>query len=114
MNENQAGPNSLLDTTDCLEAIGVLRGWKNFFFFIIVLCLLLSQASFWAVNTGFIPADQCPGKGAESIELAAVVGGIGENVQDVGEAAKKVAEEQSEPPKQKCRSSSNPPKLFLV
>ena len=97
MNENQAGPNTLLDTTDCLEAIGVLRGWKNFFFFIIVLCLLLSQASFWAVNTGFIPAEQCPGKGAEGIEPAAVVGGTSENVQDVGEAAKKVADEQTEP-----------------
>ena len=94
MNENQAGPSSLLDTTDCLEAIGVLRGWKNFFFIIIVLCLLLLQACFWAVNTGFIPADQCPGKGAESSEPAAV--GLGE-VQDVNEPANKVSAEQSEP-----------------
>ena len=97
MNENQAGPNSLLDTTDSLEAIGVLRGWKNFFFIIIVLCLLLLQTCFWAVNTGYIPAEQRPGKGAKSIEPAAVVGGIGENVQDVGKAAKKVADEQSKP-----------------
>ena len=96
MNENQAGPSSLLDTTDCLEAIGVLRGWKNFFFIIVVLCLLLLQTCFWAVNTGYIPAKQLPGKGAESTEPAAVVGGTGENVQDVGEAAKKVADEQSE------------------
>ena len=96
MNENQAGPSSLLDTTDCLEAIGVLRGWKNFFFIIIVLCLLLLQACFWAVNTGYIPAKQLPCKGAESSEPAAVVGGTGENVQNVGEAAKKVADEQSE------------------
>ena len=92
MNENQAGPSSLLDTTDCLEAIGVFRGWKNFFFIIVVLCLLLLQASFWVVNTGYIPA-----KGYPSNEAVAVGGGLSEDVQDVGEAAKKVAAEQSEP-----------------
>jgi len=89
MNENQAGPSSLLDTTDCLEAIGVFRGWKNFFFIIVVLCLLLLQVSFWVVNTGYIPAKEYPGN-----EAAAVEGGLSE---DVGEAAKKVAAEQSEP-----------------
>jgi len=92
MNENQAGPNSLLDTTDCLEAIGVFRGWKNFFFIIIVLCLLLLQICFWVVNTGYIRA---PSSNAQSSEAAAV--GLGEDVQDVNEAAKKVAAEQSEP-----------------
>ncbi|MFH1884458.1 MAG: hypothetical protein ABIL62_17320 [Planctomycetota bacterium] len=92
MNENQAGPSSLLDTTDCLEAIGVFRGWKNFFFIIVVLCLLLLQASFWGVNTGYIPAKECPGN-----QAVAVGGGLSEDVQDVGEAAKKVAAEQNEP-----------------
>lgn len=92
MNENQAGPSSLLDTTDCLEAIGVFRGWKNFFFIIVVLCLLLLQASFWVVKTGYIPA-----KGYPCNEAVAVGGGLSEDVQDVGEAAKKVAAEQSEP-----------------
>lgn len=92
MNENQAGPNSLLDTTDCLEAIGVLRGWKNFFFIIIVLCLLVLQICFWAVNTGYIRA---PGNNAQSSEAVAV--GLGENVPDVNEAANEVSAEQSEP-----------------
>jgi hypothetical protein len=89
MNENQAGPSNLLDTTDCLEAIGVFRGWKNFFFVIVVICLLLLQISFWVVNTGYIPAKECPGS-----EAAVGGGGLSE---DVGEAAKKVAAEQSEP-----------------
>ena len=89
MNENQAGPSNLLDTTDCLEAIGVFRGWKNFFFVIVVICLLLLQISFWVVNTGYITAKECPGSKA-----AVVAGGLSE---DVGEAAKKVAAEQSEP-----------------
>jgi len=93
MNENQAGPSSLLDTTDCLEAIGVFRGWKNFFFIITVLCLLLLQICFWVVNMRCIP----PSNNAQSSEPAAAVVGTGENVQDIGEAAKKVADEPSEP-----------------
>jgi hypothetical protein len=56
MNENQVNPNNLLDATDCLEAIGVFRGWKNFLFVIMILSLLLSQTCFWLVNTGYIPA----------------------------------------------------------
>ena len=97
MNENQAGPSSLLDTTDCLEAIGVFRGWKNFFFIIVVLCLLLLQASFWVVKTGYIPATEYPGN-----EAVAVGGDLSE---DVGEAAKKVAAEQSEPAEAKMEDS---------
>jgi len=90
MNENQVGPNSLLDTTDCLEAVGVFRGWKNFFFIIIVLCLLVLQICFWVVNTGYIPAKEYPGN-------KAVAGGRGEDVPDVNGAANEVSAEQSEP-----------------
>ena len=96
MNENQAGPNNLLDTTDCLEAIGVFRGWKNFFFIIIVLCLLLLQISFWAVNTGYISTKGFLCNKAQSSEPA-VAGGLDENVQDANEAANGVVTEQNEP-----------------
>jgi len=58
MNDNQATPNNLLDTTDCLEAVGVFKGWKNFLFIIVILCLLLLQASFLLVDTGCIEIDQ--------------------------------------------------------
>lgn len=51
MNGNQNKQSTLVDTTDCLEAVGVLRGWKNFLFVIVALCLLLLQVSFWLVNT---------------------------------------------------------------
>jgi len=54
MNESQAGPNDLLDTTDCLEAVGVFKAWKNFFFVIIILCLLLLQVCFFLVDRGYI------------------------------------------------------------
>jgi hypothetical protein len=54
MDENQTKQNNLLDTTDCLEAVGVFRGWKNFFFVIALLCLIVLQASFWLVDRGCI------------------------------------------------------------
>ncbi len=62
MNGNQSGSGNLLDTTDCLEAVGVFKGWKNFFFVILVLCIIILQASFWLVDLGMIPIT--PGKPA--------------------------------------------------
>ena len=53
MNENQARPN-LIDTTDCLEAVEVFKGWKNLLFFIILICLLMLQGIFWLVDTGCV------------------------------------------------------------
>jgi hypothetical protein len=65
MNENQAGQKNLLDTTDCLEAVGVFRGWKNVLFVVLILCLLLLQISFWLVDRGFVkPSDKAGGDSA--------------------------------------------------
>ena len=84
MDENHGGPNSLLDTTDCLEAIGVFRGWKNFFFVIVLICLLLLQASFWFVNLGYIRGE-CPG----------MAGGEAQNLQDPNDAQIGLAAEET-------------------
>ena len=48
----------LVDTTDCLEAISVIRCWKNFLFIIIIVCLLLLQVLFWVVNRNDVENDQ--------------------------------------------------------
>jgi hypothetical protein len=48
----------LVDTTDCLEAISVIRCWKNFLFIIIIVCLLLLQGLFWVVNFNDVENDQ--------------------------------------------------------
>jgi hypothetical protein len=75
MSENQTGPNELLDTTDCLEAVGVFKGWKNFFFVIIVVCLLLLQACFFIVDRGCIEVGQpvCGDESAGAGQVAAPV-----------------------------------------
>ena len=81
MNENQTGPNSLLDTTDCLEAIGVFRGWKNFFCVIIIICLLLLQMSFWVVNLDYIRGEYPGGK-----TQSALAGGAVRDIQSAADA----------------------------
>ncbi len=54
MSQNGTGHNNLLDTTDCLEAVGVFKGWKNIFFLVVFICLLLTQACFWLVDIGIV------------------------------------------------------------
>ena len=69
MDDDQPKQNNLVETTDCLEAVGVFRGWKNFLFVIVILCLILLQVSFWLVNTGYIKAEtEPPGKAGELIK----------------------------------------------
>jgi hypothetical protein len=38
--------------SDCLKAAYVFCRWKNLLFMVMLLCLLLNQASFWLVSTG--------------------------------------------------------------
>jgi len=56
MNEGPVSQGAMIETTDCLEAVGVFRGWKNLFFLIMVVCLLLVQAAFWLVDLKMVPA----------------------------------------------------------
>ena len=81
MDKDQAKKDNLVETTDCLEAVGVFRGWKNFLFVIVILCLVLLQVSFWLVNTGYVKADD----GAKS-DKPAVVDENKEQAGDVNEA----------------------------
>jgi hypothetical protein len=57
MDTDQSQKKNLIDTTDYLEAVGVFRSWKNFLFVIITCLLILLQASFWLINTGFCQTD---------------------------------------------------------
>jgi hypothetical protein len=72
MDENQAKESSLVDTTDCLEAVGVFRGWKNFLFVISLSSLLLLQASFLFVTFDVVEAGDTQAVGEqEEIKKAA-------------------------------------------
>jgi len=57
MAQEQPPTGNLIDTTDCLEAISVIRCWKNLLFIIILLALLLLQGMFWMVNFKLVKPD---------------------------------------------------------
>ena len=52
--------NVMVETTDSLEAVGVFRGWKNIFFMVVLVCLLVTQAAFWLVDLGVVEVAETP------------------------------------------------------
>ncbi len=107
MNENQTGPkfhqNSMLDTTECLEAVGVFKGWKNFSFLIVVLCLLVLQTCFWLVDAGCVepaPPGASPGStdaAGGSMAEASKSPAPDQGMQDVNEVANEETAEPNQP-----------------
>ncbi len=102
MNEGQNKQSNLIDTTDCLEAIGVFRGWKNFLFIIAICCLLLLQVSFWLVNTGYVKADDTktdiPAVVTEDTEKTdETIKRVAAEPDKIQEAAKQVVAEPNQP-----------------
>ncbi len=61
MSAEHENDRDLVNTTDCLEAVSVFRSWKNLFFVLIVLCLLVLQLCFWTLHV-----DLLSDKGEES------------------------------------------------
>ena len=61
MGQESPRTSNIVDTTDCLEAVGVIRCWKNLLFIIILLALLLLQVSFWLESLNLVKPDETPG-----------------------------------------------------
>jgi len=89
MNENRDKASDLVETTDCLEAVGVLRGWKNFLFIIVAVCLFLQQGSFWLANLGYTKPDD---RTAGSLSVAPA-----QETKGVGKTAAEPVTEQGQP-----------------
>lgn len=89
MNQERNIQTNLIDTTDCLEAVSVLRGWKNFLFVITILSLLLLQASFWLVTTGAVKAPN------ETQDESLII--VDEKAEQTIKAAKQSPEEPNQP-----------------
>jgi hypothetical protein len=88
MNEEPRTSN-LVDTTDCLEAVGVIRCWKNILFIIIMLALLLLQGLFWVANIRGIGTDEP----AVAVSADSSTTGAGEVAVAIPDKIKKAAKE---------------------
>ncbi|MGA1979182.1 MAG: hypothetical protein ABSG99_01260 [Sedimentisphaerales bacterium] len=108
MDLEQDQQKNLIDTTDCLEAIGVFKGWKNFLFIVVILCLLLLQASFWLVNTGYVATEQVD---KVSTAVASDSEQIAESVK-AKENIKKAAEQVAATPKEPTEAAPQPQYKF--
>jgi len=114
MEENRNDPKNLIDTTDNLEAVAVMRSMKNIFFIIVIVCLVLTQAIFWAVNRGCIKTD----KQAKTTESAIIITETSSaaatekaakgNATEIGQAAKTVLADTN----QQAQAQSKPTLKF--
>jgi hypothetical protein len=70
------GTQSVADETglyiraDCLKAAYVFRRWKNLLFLVLLLCLLLNQASFWLISTGQVEMTKNPNTALSVVSIA--------------------------------------------
>jgi len=118
MNEERDKQNYLIDTTDCLEAIGVFRGWKNFLFVIVICSLLLLQVSFWLVDTGCVETKDT--NGTQNV-VAATNAEKGSDVTEqivtpateVNEAAKQVVAAEPNQPAKAVPQEQKQPGAFV-
>ncbi|MEE9370913.1 MAG: hypothetical protein V3W45_05515 [Sedimentisphaerales bacterium] len=113
MNGNNDKQKNLVDTTDCLEAVGVFRAWKNGLFIIVIICLLLLQVSFWLVNLGYVKPKEsrCESSSVASADTEQISetamqeaeekGKIDEAAKEVSAGSEKVAEAPQQPQKQR-------------
>jgi hypothetical protein len=102
MNGEQNHKN-LIDTTDCLEAVGVCRGWKNMLFFIVLCILLLLQVSFWLVHSGIVKSKSCEPETYLVLEQQAdeasekqVLPSIAEETDTISDADEQIASEPNQ------------------
>jgi hypothetical protein len=112
MNSEQDQQKNLIDTTDYLEVISVFRGWKNFLFIVVILCLLLLQASFWLVNTGCVATEQV---GCD--KALAVAAGDSEQIAEAVKAKeniKKAAEQVAAAPNKPAEAAPQQPQPKLA
>jgi hypothetical protein len=129
MDENKTDKMpDLIDTTDCLEAIGAIRSMKNFLFVVIFVCLMIIQAVFWIDQGGRIdksPSAGCPmgckafceGKVCLSQEKDAVAAKVEKSespIKPIEEAAKAVTGALSSVAEKVIAGESNAPAVAVI
>lgn len=93
MSAEQNRQKDLVDTTDCLEAVGVFKCWKNLFFVVTLIGLLLLGACFWILQLGLVSEQDEAAMVVvvdESVQVAQVQEVVDESTAEIQEAAAQV------------------------
>ena len=85
MNGTPDTQGNMIDTSDSLEAVGVFRGWKNIFFGVVLVCLLLTQAAFWLINLKIVETPAAANTGDSAVAPTAVVTPPGQTAKPAAE-----------------------------
>lgn len=116
MDADQPRTSDLVDSTDCLEAVGVFRFWKNVLFFVLFLCLLLQLGAFLATNFGWVktedktrPETLPAAQAAETEKTVELVKAAVEVPEEIMEAAKQVTADANAPAKPAGQQPEQPP-----
>jgi len=91
---------------DCIKAACVFRTWKNLFFMIMVLCLLLLQVSFWLVRTGQIGIPE-----GSNTEPSVVFGG---DAKQAGETPERISIAPNKSAGEGSKASANGPRSLSL
>lgn len=104
MDTEQPKTSDLVDTTDCLEAVGVFRFWKNVLFFILLLGLLLQFGAFLAANLRLVKIEDKAGAAPPAAVAAqqtkvpeSIVSAAAQVPAKIIEAAKQIAGDANAP-----------------
>ena len=118
MNTESEKQKNLVDATDCLEAIGVFKAWKNVFFVITFLAFLSIQLSFWALDLG-IAGEPKPDdilQAEETAEQLSQEESISENIAqvttEIEQAATEVTADVNKPAEKPARKTIDFSKLL--
>jgi hypothetical protein len=126
--------SDVVDTTDCLEAIGAFKAMKNLFFLAVFLCMVVLQGIFWLNHLGYIDVSDAPVdavavvadvevadeavvevvKGETALVGAAIGAGVGEVVSEVAANGVKIDEQADEAEKVALGSTELEPVELVV
>ena len=106
MDTEQPKTSNLVDTTDCLEAVGVFRFWKNVLFFVLLVGLLLQLGAFLAANFRLVKIEAKAGAAPPAAVAAqqdkapeTIVSAAAQVTIKILEAAKQIAGDANAPAK---------------
>jgi hypothetical protein len=89
MMDDKSTVNDVVDTTDCLEAIGTFKAMKNLFFIVTFVCLIALQGVFWLNHLGYVDVSGVQAQTQQTAQILQVADVSGPNIPSESEIVRK-------------------------